>query len=31
LREQKVILADKNPIVFFGDILSRREAEIQTF
>jgi len=28
LRGQKVILAEKNPIVFFGDLLSKREAEI---
>ena len=29
LRTQKVMLADKNPIAFFGDLLTKKEAELQ--
>jgi hypothetical protein len=29
LRGQKVMLAEKNPIVFFGELLAKKEGELQ--
>jgi hypothetical protein len=29
LQGQKIVLAEKNPIVFFGDLLTKREADLE--